>query len=341
MEKIPQAILLNKKLILFLACILVITIVLTAFHGIGLNASISKKTETIPLSSESISDYNYSDAANFFNDLPSSYQETDKIKRYQPPPSTIAVVPAPIQQELHDLKNKQLELQQELMQFRAKSSEIDERLNSQNQQAKNSSLFFSSTGDANQASESEQKNNLTYEIQTGTIIAAVLLTGVNTAFPGNVIAQVRYNIYDTATGKYLLIPKGSKLFGQYDARVFYGQKRVLLAFNRLIRPDGISVLLNQDSSVDLEGRAGIEAKVNNHWSRLFATAALSTLLGVGTGSLNYRIASTGALDEIADIGQQIFLRALDVQPTLVIAGGLQFNIIVQKDITLTPFIPNL
>ncbi|MFA6409687.1 MAG: TrbI/VirB10 family protein [Gammaproteobacteria bacterium] len=189
-----------------------------------------------------------------------------------------------------------------------------------------------------------------FEVQAGTLIPAVLITGINSSLPGDAIAQVRQDIYDTVAGKYLLIPKGSKIMGAYDSQISYGQRRVLIAFTRVIRPDGSSILLSKSGGADLKGQAGMEGDVDNHWMRILGAATLSTILSVGTGVVADRSSNNntyypsakqgailGAASGVSQVGQSISNRALNIQPTLMIPPGFLFNIIVQKDMILTPY----
>ena len=121
-----------------------------------------------------------------------------------------------------------------------------------------------------------------YELMAGTVIAAALVTGINSDLPGQTIATVTQNVYDTVTGNFLLVPQGSRMLGQYDSQVAYGQRRVLLVWTRLIMPDGSSITLDRLQGVDPGGYSGLEDRVDSHWGRVFAGAALSTLLGVNS-----------------------------------------------------------
>lgn len=193
-----------------------------------------------------------------------------------------------------------------------------------------------------------------YEVQAGTTIPAVLISAINTTLAGTVVAQVRQNVFDSVKGKYLLIPKGSKLLGEYDSRVSYGQRRVLIAFNRVIRPDGSSILLGKPTSSDLQGAAGIEGNVDNHWGRVLGAATISTILSIGAGVVADKNtngpnaayigarqgAFLGAASGISNTGQSIVNRALDVQPTITLPAGYEFNVIVKKDMVLTPYKSN-
>jgi len=121
-----------------------------------------------------------------------------------------------------------------------------------------------------------------YELMAGTVIAAALVTGLNSDLPGQVIAQVTEDIYDSVTGQTLHIPQGSRLMGKYDSIVAYGQSRVLLIWTRLLMPDGSSIILDNLPAADTQGYAGLKDGVDYHSWRLLEGIALSTLLGVGS-----------------------------------------------------------
>jgi len=195
-----------------------------------------------------------------------------------------------------------------------------------------------------------------YEIQAGTIIPAVLLTGLNTTLAGAIVGQIKQNMYDTVTGKYLLIPKGSKVLGEYDTRVAAGDRRVLITFNRIIRPNGSSILLGKPMAADYQGQSGIEGNIDNHWWRVLGAATLSTVLSIGAGiasdnaannSANptlYQNAQQGALlgaaGSVSQTGQNIVNRALDIRPVITLPPGYQFNIIVRRDMVMSPYQPD-
>jgi type IV secretory pathway VirB10-like protein len=186
-----------------------------------------------------------------------------------------------------------------------------------------------------------------YQLMAGTIIPAALVTGINSDLPGEIIATVTQNVYDTVTGRYLLLPQGSRLLGQYDSQVTYGQRRVLLVWTRLLMPDGSSIVLERLPGVDMAGYSGVEDGVNWHWGRIFAGAALTTLLGVNAqlvaGNANANSGSIviatrqSAQDSVNQVGQQITRKNLSIQPTLTARPGLPLNVIVNKDIVLRPY----
>jgi len=121
-----------------------------------------------------------------------------------------------------------------------------------------------------------------YQVMAGTVISASLITGLNSDLPGQVIAQVTENVYDTPTGQYLLIPQGSRLMGRYDSVIAYGQSRALVVWSRIIMPDGTSITIDNLPAVDLSGYAGLEDKVDYHSWQLFKAAILSSVLSVSS-----------------------------------------------------------
>jgi type IV secretion system protein VirB10 len=190
-----------------------------------------------------------------------------------------------------------------------------------------------------------------YEIKTGTVIPGIMISGVNSDLPGTLIAQVSQSVYDTATGRSLLIPQGSRLYGVYDSRVVYGQSRVLIAWNRVIFPDGSSVTLGAMPGADMAGYAGFTDKIDNHYMRIFGSAILMSFITGGmayavdsaantTTNQNGNSNSTTVQDEMtaalaAQLGQatlQMLQKNLNIKPTLEIRPGYQFNITVTKDV---------
>ena len=180
-------------------------------------------------------------------------------------------------------------------------------------------------------------------LQAGAVIAAALITGIRSDLPGQITAQVTENVYDSPTGRILLVPQGTRLIGQYDNGVGFGQRRVLLVWNRLILPNGRSIVLERQPGADVEGYAGLEDGVDYHWWDLAKAAALSTLLGVGAELAtddNDRLVQAirdGGQSTINDAGQQIVRRQLNVTPTLMIRPGFPVRVIVTRDLVLEPY----
>lgn len=183
-----------------------------------------------------------------------------------------------------------------------------------------------------------------YVLQAGAVIPAALVTGVRSDLPGQITAQVTENIYDSPTGRFLLIPQGSRLIGVYDSQIAFGQSRVLLAWSRLILPDGRSIVLERQPGADAAGYSGLEDEVDHHWLRLAGAAALSTILGVGiqlgtTGDENALIQALrrGGAQNLNQTGQQIVGRNLNIQPTLTIRPGFPVRVIITRDLILGPY----
>lgn len=182
-----------------------------------------------------------------------------------------------------------------------------------------------------------------FVLQTGAVISAALITGIRSDLPGQITAQVTEHIYDSPTGSILLVPQGTRLIGQYDNAVQFGQRRVLLVWNRLIMPNGRSIVLERQPGADTQGYAGLEDGVDYHWWDLAKAAALSTLLGVGAELATddndrlIRAIRDGAQDTINQAGQQIVQRQLQVAPTLTIRPGFPVRVIVTKDLVLEPY----
>ncbi len=181
-------------------------------------------------------------------------------------------------------------------------------------------------------------------LQAGAVIAAALITGIRSDLPGQITAQVTENIYDSPTGKILLIPQGTRVIGQYDNGVGFGQRRVLIVWNRLIFPNGRSIVLERQPGADAEGYAGLEDGVDYHWGELFKAAALSTLLSVGAqaGSSGndsdiLQALRQGASQSINQTGQQVVSRQLNIAPTLTIRPGFPVRVIVTRDLVLEPY----
>ena len=188
-----------------------------------------------------------------------------------------------------------------------------------------------------------------YQVMAGTVIAGALVTGIKSDLPGDVIATVTEPVYDTATGKFLLIPQGSRILGKYNSQVSYGQSRVQVMWNRIILPDTSSLTLDNLVGTDAAGYAGLEDGVDWHWDRIFAGAVLTTLLGVGAelaapenrqdGDRIIIAGRDSAQDSINQVGQEMTRRNLNIQPTLTSRPGLPVRIIVNRDLVLRPYQP--
>ena len=182
-----------------------------------------------------------------------------------------------------------------------------------------------------------------FVLQAGAVIPAALITGIRSDLPGQITAQVTENIYDSPTGRILLVPQGTRIIGQYDNNVQFGQRRVLLVWNRLIMPNGRSIGLERQPGADTQGYAGLEDGVDYHWWDLAKAAGLSTLLSIGSElavsdeNRLLRAIRSGGQDTINDAGQQIVRRQLNVAPTLTIRPGFPVRIVVTRDLVLEAY----
>jgi type IV secretion system protein VirB10 len=185
-----------------------------------------------------------------------------------------------------------------------------------------------------------------YQLMAGTIIAASLVSGLNSDLPGFVIAQVTENVYDSVSGRFLLIPQGSRLLGKYDNVVAFGQERALVVWHRILRPDGSSVVIDNLPATDTAGYAGLADDVDPHTWKLLKGVALATVLGVGS-QLAFGTSDNDLVKALSQAtqsttnraGQRLVERNLNVAPTLTVRPGWPLRVIVQKDIVLQPYPP--
>jgi type IV secretion system protein VirB10 len=183
-----------------------------------------------------------------------------------------------------------------------------------------------------------------YQLMAGTVIAASLVTGLNSDLPGFVIAQVTENVFDTVSGRHLLIPQGARLVGRYDHLVAFGQERALVVWQRIILPDGSSVVIDNLPATDTGGYAGLADQVDLHTWKLLKGVALATVLGVGSelvfdssesDLIRALQQSTQATTNRA--GQRLIERQLNVQPTITVRPGWPLRVIVHRDVVLRPW----
>lgn len=193
-----------------------------------------------------------------------------------------------------------------------------------------------------------------YEIKAGTMLPAILETQIVSSHPGTIRALVREDVYDSITGEYLLIPRGSRLLGVYNSRVAWGDRRILAAFTRVIFPDGSSMSLPGETAVDGLGSSGLEDYVNNHYLRLFGNALLFSVITAGV-TVSTRDTDDDIFDTDVDVGDelnraigqnlayiinQLTSRNLNVAPTLEIRPGFRFGIMATQDMAFPlPYAP--
>lgn len=189
-----------------------------------------------------------------------------------------------------------------------------------------------------------------YTIFAGTFLPATMVTGLNSDLNGVIVASIRNNIYDSATGKYLLIPQGARLVGTYNHEVTYAQNRLMVGWNRVIYPNGTSFLLRGQPGTDLQGASGFTGDVDNHYGKIFGSAFLMGLIFGGTtaavgnqGTNPYQL-STGATiatqvgAQMSQAGLQVVSKGLNIPPTIVVSPGYKFNVLTTADLILKPYI---
>ncbi|MFG1465863.1 IncP-type conjugal transfer protein TrbI [Xanthobacter sp. DSM 24535] len=184
-----------------------------------------------------------------------------------------------------------------------------------------------------------------FELKRGSVIPATLITGINSDLPGRITAQVSQNVYDSATGHCLLIPQGTKLLGKYDSKVSFGQSRVLVVWTDIIFPNGSTLQIGNMAGTDAAGYGGFNDEVDNKYFQTFGSAILVALIGAGinaaTPQSNNPFNSTNSaqfaaqqsfVETFGRFAQETISKNLNVQPTLQIRPGYQFNVLVDQDI---------
>lgn len=184
-----------------------------------------------------------------------------------------------------------------------------------------------------------------FELKRGSVIPATLISGINSDLPGRITAQVSQNVYDSASGRHLLIPQGAKLFGRYDSEVTFGQKRVLVIWTDIIFPDGATLQIGGMAGTDAAGYGGFKDRVNNHYLKLFGSAALVAAIGAGIdmavpqdrNALGMENSGESAArrsfaETFGRVAERTISKNIDVQPTLEIRQGYRFNVLVDQDI---------
>lgn len=209
--------------------------------------------------------------------------------------------------------------------------------------------FDNKGGDRWQLNSKIEAPRTPYELRAGFILPATLISGINSDLPGQIMAQVSQHVYDTATGKYLLVPQGSRLIGSYSSEVSFGQARVLVAWQRIIFPDGKAMDIGSMPGADEAGYSGFHDKVNNHYWRIFASAFLMSGITAGiaysqdkneNNSTEQKMTMSSAMSQalgqqLGQVTVQLIAKNLNVAPTLEIRPGYRFNVIVTKDMTFS------
>lgn len=341
----------NLKLIKIIIAIVVLLIIYNIF-----------KTDNKPKKVETINNEEKKDMTTKTNPYQTTYEDIKDIDitTNQPTNSTTNNNSTSIMTEEQKEKLRQLEEQAN----QAKKSPIAFQLyNRQDTQNHNTQTTNNFPTDYDQNRQNSKKNFLfneaqkalyststivesisPYELKTGDFFPAVVETAMNSDIYSKVIvARVSQNIYDTVTGKYLLIPQGTTLTGVYDSNITWGQDRLLVIWQQLRFPNGDMLVLDNMQGVDMIGQAGIPGKVNNHFATLLKGVLLSSAMGAATAITtadddDWRSdAGEGAGLAIVQIGDKYTTKALDRQPTIMIKAGDRFNVMVHSNLILKPY----
>jgi type IV secretion system protein VirB10 len=209
-------------------------------------------------------------------------------------------------------------------------------------------------GDRWSLNEQVQAPTSRFEIRAGDVIPGIMISGINSDLPGQIMGQVGQDVYDTATGRYLLIPQGTRLVGTYNSNVAYGQSAVLIAWQRLTFPDGKVLDIGSMPGADAAGYSGFRDEVNNHYIRIFASAFLMSGVTAAasyatdrntTNSFNSQPTASSELSQalgqqLGNVTAQMIAKNLNIAPTLEIRPGYRFNIIATRDMVFTePYKP--
>ena len=184
-----------------------------------------------------------------------------------------------------------------------------------------------------------------YEVKAGTIVPLTLETQINSDLPGDITAIVQMDIYDSKTGRILLIPSGSRVIGKYNSNVSFGQERVQVVFNRITLPNQKSINIGSMIGVDQMGQTGVKDKVDTKLGKVFSSVVMSAILGAGTAVVTeentdknwQNEAGRGAGEQILNVGTTYTNKLLNVQPTLEIRAGYTIGLFVSKDLLLEPY----
>lgn len=207
--------------------------------------------------------------------------------------------------------------------------------------------FDGAQGDRWKLDSQVQAPRSPYELRAGFVLPAILISGINSDLPGQIMGQVSQDVFDTSTGRWKLIPQGSRLVGRYSSDVAYGQARVLIAWQRIVFPDGKAMDIGAMPGGDSAGYAGFNDQANNHYLRVFASAFLMSGVTAGialsqpeTVSITTRQSASSAISEalgqqLGQVTAQLITKNMNIAPTLEIRPGYRFNVIVTKDLTFS------
>ncbi len=217
----------------------------------------------------------------------------------------------------------------------------------QNMQSEKNAFLQNQTGGQDALKLGVQSPSSSYMVMSGSIIPATLVTGINSDLPGEIQAIVSQNVYDSKTGNFVLIPQGSKLIGTYDSQVAYGQNRVLIVWTRVIFPNDQFIDLEGMPGADLSGFAGLHDQVDNHYFRIYGSALLMSLFSAGMqlsqpnnttsngAPTNQQIIAGAMGQQLGQTSMELIEKNINIQPTINIRPGDNFNVLVTRDIPFT------
>jgi type IV secretion system protein VirB10 len=187
-----------------------------------------------------------------------------------------------------------------------------------------------------------------FEIKAGSVIPAVLLSGVDTVRAGPVVAAVTENVYDSVSGRYLLVPQGARLIGRQTGESRHGDRRAFLVWTRLLLPDGKSLVLTDEAAVDAQGTVGVGGRVDRQLGPLaIATLFAGAITTLGQAARDHDRGDAGLLGdagdaaaiEAAQVGGRLIGRELDVRPSIRLDPGARVRVLVTRDLVLEPYAP--
>ncbi len=204
--------------------------------------------------------------------------------------------------------------------------------------------FGSVSGNWRNAAEMEAPPANLCIVRTGSVIPATLVGGINSDLPGQIVGQVAQDVYDTPTGKYLLIPQGSRLVGEYSSQAQYGQ--LFAVWQRIVFPDGRALDLGAMPGSSGAGYAGFRDRVNNHYIRIFGSAIMMSAILAGVemtqegqnaeqGSNQQRMSdalSEALGNQLGGVMAEMLSKNMNIAPTLEIRPGYRFNVMLVKDL---------
>ncbi len=220
-------------------------------------------------------------------------------------------------------------------------------IGNQSASAKNSIQQFGNPGQGDRwrLDQEVQNPRSRFELRAPSVIPGVMISGVNSELPGQIVGQVSQDVYDSATGRHLLIPQGTRLLGVYSSDLVYGQSAVLIAWQRLVFPDGKALDIGSMPGTDSAGYSGFRDQENHHYVRIFASALLMSGVTAGVAYSQNQGHSAGyeqpsinselrqALgQQLGQVTAQMIAKNLNIAPTLEIRPGYRFNIMVVKDL---------